>query len=97
MKSAEAAGYIDPQTGRFIKPGMPSQAPSESQTQKEQKHIGGGGGEPPIHPFIQGLLESLPKPGEEWSIEDQVIWLETAAHIFGLMYRRHGKIRIEAT
>ena len=43
-----------------------------------------------FHPFVQGLLESLPPPGTEWPIEDQAKWLTTAAGIFGLIYTDAG-------
>lgn len=98
MKSAQSAGFIDPQTGRFVKPGpgaTPTEEPEspESKTPKGGDGDGGGAGH---HPFIQGLLQTLPEPDQEWPLENQVTWLETAAHIFGLIYKREGKIRIEA-
>lgn len=39
------------------------------------------------HPFIEGLLQTLPDPEEPWSIADQAKWLQTAASIFGLIYK----------
>ena len=45
---------------------------------------GGDGGQ--YHPFIQGLLQKLPEPDKEWSLEARKKWLATAANIFGLMY-----------
>jgi hypothetical protein len=47
---------------------------------------GGGGGGGDLHPFIRGLLETLPEPSTAWPIHDQVKWLETAASIFSLIY-----------
>lgn len=38
------------------------------------------------HPFIQGLLQKLPNPDSEWSLEARKKWLTTAENIFGLMY-----------
>lgn len=52
---------------------------------------GGGGGwdEPPSgknHPLIQGLLVTLPEPGQEWSDSDRKAWLEMAESIFKMIY-----------
>lgn len=49
------------------------------------------------HPFIVGLLEKLPDPDKQWPIADQIRWLQTAAHIFGLMYESQGEIEVRAT
>lgn len=39
--------------------------------------------------FIQGLLDTLPEPGTEWSEEQQKDWLALAAEIFKLLYKSH--------
>ena len=39
-----------------------------------------------LHPFFRGLLESLPQPGEAWPQAQRDQWLETARHIFALIY-----------
>lgn len=39
-----------------------------------------------LHPFFQGLFESLPEPGTDWPAAKREQWLETARNIFGLMY-----------
>lgn len=43
-----------------------------------------------MHPFIQGLLDTLPlaETGKksEWPVEERAMWLQTAASIFGLIY-----------
>jgi hypothetical protein len=51
----------------------------------------GGRGHSDLHPFIQGLLKTLPAaplegPAPEWSMRERVKWLRTAASIFGLIY-----------
>lgn len=48
------------------------------------------------HPFIEGLLESLPEPGTNWAIEGRAKWLQAAALNFDLMYKGSGEIRITA-
>ena len=47
-------------------------------------------------PFIQGLLDSLPEPNTNWTIEARAKWLQTAAHCFDLMYKGDGSIHITA-
>jgi len=47
-----------------------------------------------LHPFIQGLLDSLPEPGTNWAIEGRSKWLQTAANIFDLIYKGSGEIEI---
>jgi len=44
------------------------------------------------HPFIEGLIGSLPEPHQSWDTQGQVRWLQTAAHIFGLLYNRDEEI-----
>jgi len=53
---------------------------------------GGNGGESKLHPFIQGLLQTLPHaasggPKTEWSLQERQDWLQTAAGIFNLIYK----------
>jgi hypothetical protein len=49
-----------------------------------------------LHPFIQGLLDSLPGPGTNWAVEGRAKWLQAAANIFDLMYKGNGEIDIRA-
>lgn len=56
---------------------------------------GDGGGPKKRHPFIEGLLETLPPAAlgaakTEWSIKDRQDWLQTAAGIFKLIYKTAG-------
>jgi hypothetical protein len=39
------------------------------------------------HPFIQGLLKTLPDEGSEWPVDRRAKWLQTAANAFDLMYK----------
>lgn len=43
-------------------------------------------GESEHHPFIAGLLKTLPKPETEWTMAGRIKWLQTASNVFGLMY-----------
>lgn len=47
---------------------------------------------PGLHPFIQGLLETLPEPATNWAAEGRTKWLQAAAHCFDLMYKGHAQI-----
>jgi hypothetical protein len=43
-----------------------------------------------LHPFIQGLLQTLPVPETECSAQERAKWLQTAANIFDLIYKGAG-------
>jgi hypothetical protein len=50
---------------------------------------------PAEHPFIKGLLLSLPeKLGENWSTAERVKWLQTASDAFDLMFKGGSAITI---
>jgi hypothetical protein len=55
---------------------------------------GGGGDNRGRHPFIQGLLKTLPEPETNWAVEGRAKWLQAAANIFDLMYKGSGEIAI---
>lgn len=58
---------------------------------------GSGGGRPPRHhPFIEGLLQTLPEPGTLWTVEGRAAWLQAAAQNFTLIYKGEGKIEVQA-
>lgn len=57
---------------------------------------GSGRSYAPLHPFIQGLLDSLPEPETNWTVEGRAKWLQAAANIFDLMYRGDGDITVSA-
>jgi len=49
-----------------------------------------------FHPFIQGLLDTLPEPATNWTVEGRAKWLQAAANIFDLIYQGSGEIDIKA-
>jgi hypothetical protein len=49
-----------------------------------------------FHPFIQGLLDTLPEPATNWTVEGRAKWLQAAANIFDLIYKGSGQIDITA-
>lgn len=50
----------------------------------------------PLHPFVQGLLDTLPEPETNWTVEGRAKWLQAAANIFDLMYKGDGNITVQA-
>jgi len=55
---------------------------------------GGGGRRGRLHPFIQGLLDSLPEPETNWAEEGRAKWRQAAANIFDLMYKGDANITV---
>lgn len=92
VKSAQFAGFVDPSTGRFIKPGNlrveDAEKPQpEDKVDERRGGTSGGGDEPPLHPFIQGLLRELPAAGTAWPEAKRKLWLDTASSIFKMIYK----------
>lgn len=90
QRSAKYAGFFEFGSDRLVVPAnggsRPVEAPAPSPAPAPVAEPGGGGGEPPLHPFIRGLLQKLPAPDSEWPIDSRAKWLTTAANIFDLMY-----------
>jgi hypothetical protein len=98
-RSAEQAGFFEQGNQRLVMPGVAYQpeAPRENESEKPKSEPGGGH-EPPsseLHPFIQGLIQTLPEPEDDWPVAGRVKWLQTAANIFDLIYKGDGGIKIE--
>ena len=89
-KSATYAGFIDPSTGRFIKPGNLGTPRDEGGGAQERETVqfAGGGDEPPgIDPIIAGLLKRLPKSGDVWPKAQRKLWLSLLEGSFDLIYK----------
>jgi hypothetical protein len=93
MRSAKQAGLFELSSERLTLPpianGTPTDENAEGQKQKQQDssrqrgdHEGGDG----KHPFIRGLIDTLPEPDSAWSKAARAKWLTTAANIFDLIY-----------
>lgn len=108
-KSATQAGFFANGNDRLVKPIIAgasgaerksTDAASAAQTAVSGDGAGDGSafvyGKPKLHAFIQGLLDTLPTPGSEWSIDKRRTWLQAAATSFKLIYKGDGEIRIEA-
>jgi len=95
MRSAKQAGFFDLDATRLVKPpvggekvpdgeGVPGK--EKGKAHEVQHHF-----KPEIpgtnqHPFIEGLLKTLPAPGTDWPAAARAKWLQAAANIFDLMY-----------
>jgi hypothetical protein len=109
QRSARQAGYFNSGEDRLVRPrttaagGTAAEtldqtvadapAPREEEAPRRNGYGGGGGGQ--YHPFIQGLLQTLPEPGTLWTVEGRAAWLQAAAQNFTLIYKGEGKIDVQ--
>jgi hypothetical protein len=102
-KSASQAGFFQNGSDRLIEPIIGASAnrsavdeleaaddPNAFATTKSKPNLSG------LHPFIQGLLDTLPEPSTNWTVEGRAKWLQAAANIFDLIYQGSGEIDIRA-
>ncbi|HVJ09250.1 MAG TPA: hypothetical protein VM554_12790 [Acidisarcina sp.] len=45
-----------------------------------------------LHPFIEGLLKTLPQPETAWGIDDRTKWIRAAASIFDVIYSADDEV-----
>lgn len=104
-KSAQQAGFFASGPDRLIEPiipggsGAPPRIPSDdggNGNQPQQPNESAGPDVRAFHPFIQGLLDTLPEPETNWAVEGRAKWLQAAANIFDLIYKGSGEIHITA-
>lgn len=99
LRSAKQAGFFEHAPDRLVKPSVkqnPSRATSHSsENDRGPEHEQGGSRKTGVgapsssgghHPLIQGLLLTLPEPGDEWPAQERVNWLTMAASIFKMIY-----------
>ena len=92
-RSAQQAGFFAQGDDRLVKPAFkeaPLTKPVSGSPKQYGSHGGDDGGSRELHPFIRGLLETLPEPRTEWSARDRAKWLNAAAQIFDLIYKDAG-------
>lgn len=112
-RSATQAGFFAFGTNRLVQPTIRGSAtpaitpPVEGtppaldrQPEKSSRHGGGGGSGDggDYHPFIEGLLKTLPAADSDWPMDSRRKWLQAASHIFDLIYKdseSKGSLRIE--
>jgi hypothetical protein len=70
MKSAQYAGFIDPATGRFVKPGIPQKEEAPLQRHEGKRGGRGGGGdgtdELELDALLIALLKKIPSADKGW-------------------------------
>lgn len=107
QRSARQAGFFNSGDDRLVRPRSTSGESAETLDQasadslshdapvrQPRRGFGGNGGS--YHPFIEGLLQTLPEPGTLWAMEGRAAWLRAAANNFTLMYQGEGQIVVEA-
>jgi hypothetical protein len=106
-KSATQAGFFNADPDRLVEPIIgggaappPPPTPEDRNGNGSQRQPNDSGGEdagPDVsgfHPFIQGLLDTLPEPETTWTVEGRAKWLMAASNIFDLIYKGSGEIVI---
>ena len=94
-RSAEQAGFFAHGRNRLVQPGIVARVPeataapidSQASVAPQETKKGNGGGFGDHDPLIVGLFRKLPEPEAEWSEEERLKWLETAANIFDLVFK----------
>ena len=87
QRSAQQAGFADHGRNRLVAPSVAESTSSDAELDPivasdvpfAQMATG-------LHPFIQGLLATLPAPGTRWPQELRQRWLATAENVFSLIY-----------
>jgi hypothetical protein len=104
-RSARQAGYFASGEDRLVRPratgpmaetldqAVADAPPPPREEEAPRRNGGGGGGR--YHPFIEGLLQTLPEPGTLWTVEGRAAWLLAAAQNFTLIYKGEGKIDVQ--
>lgn len=94
-RSADQAGFRAHGKNRLVMPVTAPNDPLGHQPPVPIPESSEGSGPKPTniatagqyHPFIEGLLRTLPPPDSEWKAADRVKWLQTAERIFSLIYK----------
>ena len=97
-KSATTAGFFSAGIERLIEPIIVT-VPSanlalDTSAPMVAEAVGRARASSDLHPFIKGLIEALPKPGDPWPTDKRAKWLRAAANNFDLMYIGDGQITI---
>lgn len=85
QRSATEAGFFLQGPNKLVKPAVAALT-DDGQRPDEQKGSGPRGPQPPMHPFIEGLVKTLPPADTVWSDAGQEQWLTAAKAIFKLIY-----------
>jgi hypothetical protein len=94
-RSAQQAGYSEHGNNRLVRPGVAPPDPSPLAGKTQNGGGGAGGDEPPRHPLIEGMFQSLPPNGQSWTLEEAADWLHAAAYNLRFAYKLKGKITVD--
>jgi len=97
LRAARQAGFMDLQADRLTLPPIRSDKPAEKKDEVKGSGIGGAGSGGGRHPFIDGLIQTLPAPNTPWSTKERANWLNTAANIFNIIYQSEDSDDIKIT
>ncbi len=86
QRSATEAGFFRQGTNKLVKPAVATWADDDQPHDEPNGSGPGGGSKPPMHPFIEGLVKTLPPAGTVWPDAGQDQWITAAKAIFKLIY-----------
>lgn len=91
QRAATQAGFFAHGPNRLVSPSIrtPEFKPAaDLKPPGDDPNKGGGGGDGggQLHALIQGLIQKLPPTDKAWGLESRRKWLQTASHIFDLIY-----------
>lgn len=107
QRAATQSGFFAHGPNRLVSPSIrtsesrpPLGTDEKSTGDDSHKTNGGGGGGGEQHPFIQGLIRTLPTPDGSWPIDKRAQWLQAAVSVFNLIYTDDGtggriEVRVE--
>lgn len=99
-KSAIYAGYIDGNTGKFIKPGSSPTSSEESSGSNKSHGNGGGDGDGTDHtglsldPLLIALLQKIPKKEEGWIGTKRARWFRAFAMNVSQVYDDENPVEL---
>jgi hypothetical protein len=99
-RSAEQAGYFEHGKDRLVAPGIIAgqDAPEPEDKDKDKiKRDGDGGGGGTGNSVLDALLNSLPKEGTDWPVDDRVSWLTMVAMAMNMAYGKADVIKVSST
>ena len=90
-RSADQAGFFWSGNDRLVKPALGKCEVAEKHKDDTRSQVEAGNEDKTdsgklLHPFVEGLIESLPKLGEPWSLSKRIQWLQAAVSFFNLIY-----------
>jgi hypothetical protein len=103
-RSAQQAGFFWSGNDRLVMPPTNGSAdqtaakPEGGEHYDEKPKGGGDGGDGTRHPFIVGLIKTLPPTEKPWPVEGRRKWLLAACSVFDLIYTTDDEatsIRVE--